>query len=97
MKSRASWPHRIKVSLLIIKRNEGGGAWVAQLVKHPPTVDFSSGHDLSRGHDFTVVGSSPVSGSAQSGEPAWDSVPPSLSAPPLLLFSLPLSLKINKL
>ena len=44
------------------------------------------------------VGSSPVSGSvliAQSLEPASDSVSPSLSAPPLLVLSVPLS-KIKK-
>ena len=44
------------------------------------------------------VGSSPALGSvliAQSLEPASDSVPPSLSAPPLLAQSLSLS-KINK-
>ena len=42
------------------------------------------------------VGSSPVSVSvltAQSLEPAWDSVSPSLSAPPLLMLCLSLSLK----
>ena len=43
-----------------------------------------------------LMGSSPVSGSvltAQSPEPALDSVSPSLSVPPLLMFSLSLSLK----
>ena len=42
------------------------------------------------------VSSSPTSGSvltAQSLEPAWDSVSPSLSAPPQLMFCLSLSLK----
>ena len=42
------------------------------------------------------VSSSPVSGSvltAQSRKPAWESVSPSLSAPPLLTFYLSLSLK----
>ena len=44
------------------------------------------------------VSSSPVSGSvltAQSLEPASDSVSPSLSAPPLLVFSLSLSLSLS--
>ena len=47
-----------------------------------------------------LVGSSPRSGSvltAQSLDPASDSMSPSLSAPPLLVLSLSLSLsKINK-
>ena len=45
------------------------------------------------------VSSSPTSGSvltAQSLEPASDSVSPALSAPPLLVLCLSLSLKINK-
>ena len=73
------------------------GAWMAQSVKHP-TPDFSSGHDL------TVRGFEPcISLCTNSAEPAWDSLSPSLSAPPLLaLFAhawltLSLSLKINKL
>ena len=45
-----------------------------------------------------ALGSSPASGSvltAQSPEPAWDSVPPSLSAPPPLTLSLS-KVSINK-
>ena len=62
---------------------------MAQLVKHP-TLDFSSGHDLM------AVGSSPMSGSVLSVESAWDSLPPSVSAPPGLTSTHSLSLKINK-
>ena len=59
------------------------GAWVAQSVKH-------STLDLGSGHDFTVHGFKP-----HSPEAAWDPLPPSLPAPPLLVLSLSLS-KINK-
>ena len=55
--------------------------------------DFGSGHDLTR-----FVGSSPASGSgltAQSLEPLFDSVSPSLSAPPPFMLSVSVS-KINK-
>ena len=62
------------------------GTWVAQLVKHP-TLDSGSGHDLA------VVSLSPTLG-LQSEEPAWDSLSPSLSAPPVLVLNF--SLKINK-
>ena len=60
----------------------------------------------SFGHQTSVqvvisrfVSSSPMSGSvltAQSLEPALNSVPSSLSAPPLLMFSLPLKNKDEK-
>ena len=76
---------------LTFKKKHCGGAWVAQLVEHmtSPQVMIS-----------WFVSSSPVLGSvltAQSLEPASDSVSPSLSAPPLLSFSLSLCLsKINK-
>ena len=60
---------------------------MTQWVK-PPTLDFSSGHDLM------VMGSSLASGSIQKAEPAWDSLSLPLSLP--LLHSLSLSLKINK-
>ena len=54
------------------------GDWVSQLVKRP-TLDFGSGHD------FTVHEFKPHLGlCADSMEPAWDSLSPSLSAPPLL-------------
>ena len=62
------------------------GAWVAQSVKHPTSVQIV----ISR-----FVSSSPMLGSvltAQSGEPASDSVSPSLSVPSLLAHSL----SINK-
>ena len=52
------------------------GAWVPQSVKYL-TLDFGSGHDL------TVRESELRSGLGADGmEPAWDSVSPSLSAPP---------------
>ena len=54
-------------------------AWVAQLVKGP-TVSFASGHDL------TVPEMKPRIGfCADSLEPAWASLSPSFSVPPLLL------------
>ena len=56
---------------------KGQGAWVAQSVKRP-TLDFSSGHDL------TVRGIEPNVGlCVDSVEPAWDSLCPSFSPPPL--------------
>ena len=64
-----------------------GGAWVAQLVKHPTLAQLM----ISR-----FVSLRPASGSVltpQNLEPASDSVSPSLSAPPLLMLSLSLSLK----
>ena len=74
---------------------EGRGAWVAQSVKHLTLMQVL----ISR-----FIGSSPTMGSlltAQSLEPAWNSVAPSFSAPPLLVLCLSLSLslslsKINK-
>ena len=63
------------------------GAWVAQSVKRPTLAQVM----ISR-----FVSSGPESGSvltAQSLEPASDSLSPSLSAPPLLVFSLS---KVNK-
>ena len=63
------------------------GIWVAQSVEHLTSAQVM----ISQ-----FVSSSPVSGSvltAQSLEPALDSVSPSLSAPPLLMLSLRLSLK----
>ena len=64
------------------------GAWVARSVKCP-TLDFGSGHDL------IVRGFEPHIGlCAVSAEPAWNSISPPLSAPPLLLcLSLALSNK----
>ena len=65
------------------------GAWVAQSVKRPTSAQVMIS---------TFVSASPVSGSvltAQSLEPASDSVPPSLSAPPPLIFSLSVSLSLS--
>ena len=65
---------------------------MAQLVEHL-TLDFGSGHDL------WVREIEPcVQLYADSTEPAWDSLSPSLTAPPLLILSLSLSisLKINE-
>ena len=60
---------------------------MAQRVKRPTLAQVM----ISR-----FVGSSPTSGSVLTGqslEPAWDSVSPSLSAPPLLMLYLSLPLK----
>ena len=65
------------------------GTWVAQSVKHL-ILDCGSAHDL-RVHRFEPC----IRLCADTAEPAWDSLSPSLSAPPLLALSLPL--KINKL
>ena len=70
-----------------IKNRIGWGAWVAQLIKRLASAQVMIS---------LLVGSSPASGSvltAQSLEPASDSVSPSLSAPPLLMLCLSLSLK----
>ena len=64
------------------------GAWVAQSVKRPTSA---------QGMISQLVSSSPTLDSvltAQSLEPASDSLSPSLSSPPLLMFSL--SFKRNK-
>ena len=62
---------------------------MAQSVKRL-TLDFSSGHDL-RVREFE-----PHTGlCADSGEPAWDSLSPPFSVPPLLTSCL--SKQINKL
>ena len=58
------------------------GAWVAQSVERPTSAQIMISRFLS---------SSPASGSvltAQSLEPAWDSVSPLLSDPPLLMLCL---------
>ena len=65
------------------------GAWVAQSVERLTSAQVM----ISRS-----VSSSPASGSvftAQTLEPASDSVSPSLSAPPLLVRSLSLSLSLS--
>ena len=71
----------------ILKVHWYRGAWVARSVKRPTSAQVM----ISRS-----VSSSPASGSvlaAQSLEPASDSVSPSLSAPPLFMCCLTLSLK----
>ena len=63
-----------------------GSAWVAQLVKHPTSLQVMISQFMR---------SSTASGSvltARSLEPAWDSATPPLSAPPLLTLCLSLSL-----
>ena len=70
-----------------LAKERGGGAWVAQSVKRPTSAQVV----ISR-----FVSSSPALGSvltAQSLEPASDSVSPSFSGPPLLMFCLSLSQK----
>ena len=57
------------------------GCLVSSVVKHP-SLDFGSGHDLAV-HEIR-----PCLWCTDSSETAWDSLSPSLSAPPLL--------KINK-
>ena len=59
---------------------------MAQSVKHE-ILDFSSDRDLTVHEIEPCVGLS-----ANSVEPGRDSLSPSLSAPPLLILSLPLSL-----
>ena len=63
---------------------------MAQSVKRP-TLDFGSGRDL-RVHECEPH----VRLCADSAEPAWDSLSPSLSAPPPLMLSVFLSLSQNK-
>ena len=53
-----------------------------------PTLDFCSGHYLTVGEFEPDI-------RADSAEPGWDSLPPSLSAPPLLAHAL--SQNINKI
>ena len=75
--------------LLLIRTTRFGGSWVAQPVERPTSAQVM----ISR---FVI--SSPESGSvltARSLEPASDSVSPSLSAPPLLVLSLFLSLSLK--
>ena len=66
------------------------GAWVAQSVERPTSAQVV----ISRS-----VSSSPASGSvltAQSLEPASDSVSSSVSAPPLLMLCLSVSLSLSR-
>ena len=64
---------------------------MAQSVKRL-TLGFGSGHDLMVHYEFKPC----IGLSAVSSEPASDPLSPSLSVPPLVILSLPLSLKINK-
>ena len=87
---RNTW-HACRLIQYLKNTNLFWGPWVAQSVKHM-TVGL--------GHDLIVLGIKPLVGlRANSTEPAWDSLSPSLSAPPLLALSFSpfLSLKINKL
>ena len=77
---------RTDTAKALARRNKKGGTWVAQLVKHLT---------LAQVMISWFVGSSPALGSvltAQSLEPASNSVSPSLSAPPLLMLCLSVSL-----
>ena len=63
-----------------ILNKQFGGTWVVQAVEHP-TLDFGSIHEM-------VCEFEPrIRLCANSTEPAWNSPPPSLSAPPLLSLS----------
>ena len=62
--------------------DEERGAWVAQSVKCL-TLDFSSDHDLT-GHEIELL----IGLCTDSLKPAWDSISPSLSAPPTPMHSL---------
>ena len=62
------------------------GAWVAQPIKHL-TLGFGSGSDLMV-HEFEP---GEFKLCAVSAEPAWDSLSPSPSAPPLLTLSVSFS------
>ena len=76
--------HGLKGSL---NKNGHWGAWVAQLDKRPTSAQVM----ISQ-----LVDSSPAWGSVRTAwslEPASDSVSPCLSAPPLLMLCLSLSLK----
>ena len=75
---------------VIVQNDDLGGTWVAQSVKHTTSAQVMI---------LQFVSLSPLSGSVvttQHLEPASDSVSPSLSAPPMLVLCLSLSLsKIN--
>ena len=77
----------LEAVITILKMTISRGAWVAQSVKRPTSVQVMTSQ---------FVNSSPASGSvltAQSLEPALDSLSPSLSAPPPLMPCLSLSVK----
>ena len=74
--------HKVELNNEIVNKNKYRGAWVAQLVKHP-ILDFGSGHDLMV-HELEPH----IEFSTDSLEPAWESLSPSLSAPPPHVLSL---------
>ena len=84
---------RVGVSDITVWKYNNEGAWVAQLVEHP-ILGFS-------GQVLKFPGFEPHIGlCADSREPAWDSLSPSVSAPPPLALThthtLSLSLSQNK-
>ena len=74
------------IKKLQLKKQDSRGTWLAQSAKHW-ALDFNSGYDLTV-HEIEPC----IRLYAGSEEPAWDSLSPSLSAPPHL-FSLPLQNK----
>ena len=69
-----------------IRTERGGGTWGAQSVERPTSAQVMIAQ---------LMGSSPASGSvltARSSEPASDSGSPPVSAPPLLMLCVSLSL-----
>ena len=80
-----------KTSDLKKKKTKTWGTWVAQSVKHL-TLDFGSGRDL-KVHGIKSQGRFNTDNTG----PAWDSLSPSLSAPPPLAHKCACSLllKIN--
>ena len=68
--------------VICVKLRLKDGTWVAQLINRL-TLDFGSGHDLMIGEFKPLMGLR-----ADRVEPVWDSLSPSISAPPLLTFSL---------
>ena len=70
-------------SIILLKRNNRPqGAWVAQLVKYKTLAQVTISPFLSLSRSLASMLT------AQSLEPVSDSLSPSLSAPPLLMFSL---------
>ena len=87
---RALWGE-ITVRFAEIRRlNWGEGAWVACLGKHP-SLDFVLGHDLMVREMEPLIGLC-----ADSTDPVWDSLSPSLSAPPPLTHLCSLSFSQKK-
>ena len=76
-------------TLSAIKKSTSRGAWVAQSVECPTWAQVMISWFVSSSPAFGCVLT------AQSLEPASDSVSPSLSAPPLLVCALFLSLSLK--